>query len=163
MSMLDAVRRIQKNEVDLTKLPEVPLVQRARVYNSADIALTTGAATALTFNSERYDVGLLHSTSVNTGRITILVAGVYDIGGCIRFESNATGVRDLYVRLNGTTTLVADRRNAVNGEETIISVNGAYALAAGDYVELIARQTSGGNLNVTATGNYSPEFWINRT
>jgi len=29
-------------------------------------------------------------------------------------------------------------------------------------VEIIVTQTSGGSLNVQATGNYSPEFWIQK-
>ena len=45
----------------------------------------------------------MHSTVSNTGRITATTAGKYLIGGHIEFAANATGLRELYIRLNGTT------------------------------------------------------------
>lgn len=158
----DLIRLALKNEVDLTKLPEVSIVQAARVYNSGAITLTTGVSTALTFDSERYDVGGLHSVAVNTSRLTIALAGVYEIGGGVAFATDTVGIRGVSIRLNGTTTIVLTRDTPIAGDETVLNVTTLYRLAAGDYVELIARQTSGGNLNVTVGANYSPEFWISR-
>lgn len=37
-----------------------------------------------------------------------------------------------------------------------------YRLTAGDYVEVIVFQSSGGALNVEAATNYSPEFWMTK-
>jgi hypothetical protein len=133
----------------------------ARVYNSGALTITTATTTTLTFDSERFDLGGLHSTSSNTARLTAPVDGVYAIFGHIRWDNNATGVRELIVRLNGATIIAAEKDDAA-GEAMGQSLATLYQLAAGDYVELRARQTSGGNLNVTATGNYSPEFGMHR-
>ena len=132
-----------------------------RVYNSAAISLaTSNVDQALTFNSERYDVGGCHSTASNTGRITIPSGegGKYLITGHVEIASNATGDRQLSIRLNGSTAIAAQRVGANASSVTIQSLSVVYALAAGDYVELWALQSSGGALNVTASGNYSPEF-----
>lgn len=131
-----------------------------RVYNSAAISLTHNTDAALTFNSERYDVGGCHSTASNTSRITIPAGegGKYLLTGHVEFASNATGDRQLSFRLNGTTVLAAQRVGANGSSVTILSLSTVYALAAGDYVELWALQSSGGALNATASGNYSPEF-----
>lgn len=140
-----------------------PPVPQARVFNSANIAITTGTVTALTFDSERYDNGSLHSTSANTSRLTAPITGLYMIGGHVRFAANATGTRQVLIRLNGATFLEPDSKaNLGAGAAVDFTVTTAYQLVAGDYVELIVFQDSGGNLNVTAAGNLSPEFWMHR-
>lgn len=134
-----------------------------RVRNSANISHTSsGSYQALTFNSERVDVGGMHDTVTNTGRITVPSGGggLYLIGGCIEFAANATGLRGAQIRLNGTTVIAVQEAPSVGaGSAHPIMVTTAYQLAAGDYVELMGKQSSGGSLNMLATGNYSPEFW----
>lgn len=134
-----------------------------RVRNTANISHTSsGSYQALTFNSERVDVGSMHDTSSNTGRITIPSGGggLYLIGGCIEFAANATGLRGAQIRLNGSTVIVIQEAPSIGaGSAHPIAVTTAYQLAAGDYLELMGKQSSGGNLNMLATANYSPEFW----
>lgn len=139
-----------------------PVMPNARVYNNAAITLTTGTAAFLTFNSEHWDEGALHSTGGNTGRLTAPITGLYLVGGAVDFASNATGYRQLAVRINGATFIVADERPAVNGAATQITVETVYRFVAGEYAELRALQNSGGNLDVSAAGNFSPEFWMVR-
>ncbi len=43
-----------------------------------------------------------------------------------------------------------------------MSITADYDMAQNDYAELIAWQGSGGALNVSVTGNYSPEFSMER-
>lgn len=138
------------------------VVPTCRVYNSANISHTTsGTAQALTFNSERYDVSSMHSTSSNTGRITIPTnwAGKYSVGASVGFASNATGYRQISIRLNGTTDIVFHNTNAISGLVTRLSCSTIYEFAAGDYIEVFANQTSGGALDVLAQGNHTPEFY----
>lgn len=131
-----------------------------RAYNNANIShSSSGSYQFLTFNSERKDTDTMHSTSSNTGRITATTAGFYEIGGCVEFASNATGLRGLEIRLNGSTVIVTTDVAAISGAGTDLNVSTMYQLAAADYVELGAYQSSGGTLNVSAVGNYSPEFW----
>lgn len=134
-----------------------------RVYNSANIShATSGTPQIVTFNSERFDVGGCHSTSSNTGRLTVPSGegGKYLIGGHVSWATNATGVRQIYIRLNGATPIGDDVRTPVSGTGTSQHVSTFYSLAAGDYVELIANQTSGGALQIDAASNYSPEFYM---
>lgn len=132
---------------------------RCRVYNSANIShATSGVAQALTFNSERYDTDTMHSTAVNTERITFTTGGTYDVFSHVAFAVNPTGYRQAYIRLNATTIIVADTRAAAPGEATHLTAATTYDFSAGDYIEVYANQTSGAALNVVALGNYSPEF-----
>ena len=136
---------------------------RARVYNNANITLTNNTATALTFNSELYDTDAFHSTSVNTSRLTIPYDGYYRVTGNVRFAANATGQRQVRLLVNNTTIIgftVIPTSAAAN--TTIIQVTSDYQFVASDYIELVALQDSGGNLDVTSVAHYSPEFWIDK-
>jgi hypothetical protein len=153
---------LRKRVVDLEGL-ELGRGVRARVYNSADIVLATAANTALTFNSERYDSDTLHSTSSNTSRLTVPYDGYYLIGGSVRFAANATGSRSISLVVSNTSSIAGQNTDNLGAATTVqLTVVAAYQLVAGDYVELFASQNSGGNLNVLAVGNLSPEFWIER-
>lgn len=136
-----------------------------RVYNNAAISLaTTGVAQALTFNTEREDTANLHSIVTNTSRITVPDAGRYIFDASVEFAGNATGIRQLFFRINGTLIFAADSRiNAGAGIGTQINLSRGVVLAAADYVEVLARQDSGGALNINASSAYSPEFgcvWV---
>jgi len=137
---------------------DLPQMDGVRVYNSADLSINNDSFTVLTFDSERYDRGNLHSTSSLTSRLTAARAGIYPITGHIRFAGNAAGVRYLGVLLNGATVIAQQGALNAAGSADILSVSTLYYLNAGDYVELQAYQNSGGLLSVTATGNKSPEF-----
>lgn len=132
-----------------------------RVFNSANISHTTTATDQfLTFNSERFDTDTMHSTASLTGRIVFTTAGKYLVGGDIEFAANATGQRGIGIRLNATTYIAAGPLvNAAAAGTTRLTIVTYYQFAAADYVELAAYQSSGGVLNVVASGNYTPEFW----
>ena len=135
---------------------------RARIYNSANISIATGTSTALTFDTEVYDSDGFHSTSVNTGRFTIPYSGYYLVGMQARFASNAVGYRQVFPRLNGSGVFGDVVLDAVGTNVTDIAFVTPIALVAGDYLEFLATQTSGGNLNVAFVANFSPVFWIER-
>lgn len=135
----------------------------ARVYNSAAFSLTSGAAAAaITFDSERVDVGGCHSTSSNTSRLTATTAGFYIIGGHIAIAASSGGsYRTVAIRLNGSTVIAQQTLAPLSATIDVrASITTAYQLSASDYVELVASQDSGGALNVLAAGNYTPEFWF---
>jgi hypothetical protein len=157
----DMLRMLRENDARLaiTEVKEAPTGHiRTRVYNTAAIVLTTGVAKVLTFDSERWDTALMHSTSVNTSRLTAPIFGLYAGTGYVRFGASAVGIRELSVAVNGATTIAIQDLTALAAGVTIMQINWEYELSAGDYVELVAFQNSGGNLNVDVAANYSPEF-----
>lgn len=139
---------------------------QARVYNSANISIaTSGTRQFLTFDSEWYDTGNLHSTTSNTGRLTAPTAGLYHVGAGIAFAANATGYREIGLRVNGTDFILVQRTPSVGAvASTSIVATTIHQLDAGDYVEVGVVQTSGGALNVTAAATTSRtcDFWITR-
>lgn len=131
------------------------------VYNSGNQTIADTTNTAVTFDSERWDEAGYHSTVTNTERLTVPTgyAGWYSIAFNVRYANNTTGVRDAAIRLNGSTFIAYNRQNASGGlSTTVVGIATVYYLAAGDYVEAICQQTSGGNLDITAGGNFASEF-----
>lgn len=149
---------------DSAKAKITPALCGARVNKSGLQTISTGTATAITFDQERFDSDAFHSTVTNTSRMTIPsgMDGYYLIGGNINWAGGATGIRDIAIRLNGTTYIAYQREEGLDSNDLPMNITTFYQLAAADYVELYVNQTSGGNLNVFSSANYSPEFWITR-
>lgn len=100
--------------------------------------------------TEHFDTDEMHSVTINTGRITINIAGKYDIDAHINFSPpNATGYREVTIRLNGTTD-IAQLREKSRGSVVVTSmqVSTIYDLAIGDYVEVYVRHTKGSAQNI---------------
>jgi hypothetical protein len=139
----------------------------ARVYNDANITHnTTGTWQTLTFNSERWDDAGYHDTVTNTSRFTIPQPGRYRIGGHVRFDANATGIRGIRITENAGSILgQVTVPTITDGNQLVLSVMTEMELSAGDYVELDAFQNSGGALTLVLSsgGNLQNlEFWISR-
>jgi len=130
----------------------------ARVYNSADETIADATGTLLTFDSERYDNGGLHSTVTNTGRLTAAKAGKYLVTAHVGFWPNAIGMRTVYLRLNGATYIAIQKVPAAAVGVHYVSVATVYHLAATNYVEVLVYQSSGGNLDIDSTSAYGLEF-----
>lgn len=111
--------------------------------------LATGANSPLTLDVEDYDNTGMHSTVTNTSRVTAVYPGWYSAGAGGSFVNNVTGLRLVRLQVNGTTLNDSDVLvTPYNGNTTRMSVRGGvlFFLNVGDYVEVAATQTSGGNL-----------------
>lgn len=127
---------------------------RFKAYSSTTQSITSGAANGvvLTLDTEIVDSDGGHSTVTNTSRYTAQTAGLYWVCGTVCFSTSATGARALQILVNGTGTagnLIQSAATSTNGGSVLTS--SLVQLAVGDYVELFAWQTSGGNLT-TSTG-----------
>lgn len=134
----------------------------ARVYNNAAQPANSGEYTLITFNSERFDTDGFHSTSVNTGRLTVPagLGGYYLIGAsAIWSAENSSGQRLLRFKVNGSTV---HRVGDTSASQAIINDAFPRYLNAGDYVELEQYQDSTNNsVGVSYnTNEESPEFWV---
>lgn len=127
----------------------------ARVRNSAATSIPTGTITYLTFNTEDFNIGNLHSTTVNTGRLTAQRPGIYLIMANIVFDDNANGARFAYIQYNGSQRIASGGSPAVSNQ---LNVTAIFRFAAGDYVQAGVFQDSGSSLNVKVDELRSPIF-----
>jgi hypothetical protein len=150
---------LEEGIFDATQAPAV------RVFHNAAQATTSGVTLALAFNSERFDqaggvASTQHDTVTNNSRLTCLYAGVYSIMGGMGWASSVSGfIAQLQIRLNGATFIAIENYSI---DRRVLTINTLYQLAVNDYVELCVVQGTGGAINVTSAGNYTPEFMMVR-
>jgi hypothetical protein len=160
----DIVRRLTEIEQRLAQLERMTrpyTAVRARIYGSTQ-TIANNTVTPLTFTDSRWDTGGMWD-STDPNRLTCRVAGLYAIGGGVRWSANATGIRQLYV-LRNNVSIAVQLTNAVTGvgQTTNMAIATHYELAVGDVMQLSVRQTSGGALDIDGALNFSPEFWMTR-
>lgn len=129
-----------------------------RVYHSIGQTVNNASATALAFNSERYDTFGMHDTVTNNSRITFVTGGLYAVGGNVEVPAG-TGDRSLEILLNGGTYVAMMRLAAAAGIPWVGQVLATYKFAAGDYIQLRLYQASGAAVTVPASTGYHAEFW----
>lgn len=130
---------------------------RAELRQTSSQTFTTAVAAATQFNAEDIDDDVDHigghDNAVNNTRYTARYAGWYLISGAAEFALNATGDRFVWLTVNGGDVngsvgfLPADATALI---PVPVRTKTVY-LNAGDYVELIAMQSSGGNLGTSVT------------
>lgn len=115
------------------------------VHASVGAAPANDTETTLTFDVEDHDTDNMHSTSVNTGRLTFNTPGVYVVTANLSWPTNGVGYRYAAIRLNGSVYVVEDSKTASS-----VAINVGHSLAwngkivtAGDYLEVRVRQTAG--------------------
>lgn len=132
-----------------------------RANNNTNIVIPSGAHTALALPAERWDNDAMHSTTVNTSRLTATTPGAYVMGGGMVFPAvGGGGLRLATIRANGVTQ-IAQHGTPVGAQQNV-SVSSGWRLAAGEYIELLAYQDSGANMTLTGFAAVSTEFWMAR-
>lgn len=113
--------------------------------------VNSGAGEIISWDTEDYDDNEFFSSSDPT-KISIKSTGYYLIIAEILFASNATGIRTLSLLVNGSVDIFGgqDGRPAFSGSSADPKVVIEASLTSGDYVELVAFQTSGSDLNALA-------------
>jgi hypothetical protein len=140
-----------KAPVGPTQFGVVPAV---RVTNSGNEFTSDGVFALVTFDTSQYDNAGMHSTSTNTSRLTAPISGVYDVDAQVVWPGNSNGARELVIMKDGAP-FVGRSSITVNSATDVVEqqVSTQVDLRAGDYVELLARQSSGGALSLLSEDN----------
>jgi hypothetical protein len=117
-------------------------------YRSSNQSINHATSTPVTFDQHEDNAGA-HSTSVNPSRFTAPVAGRYLLKAQLRYAANAAGHRQVNVVANGSGVPVTGQGGLAFGiYDMDLYCEGVVRMAAGDFLEVYALQTSGGALNV---------------
>jgi hypothetical protein len=125
----------------------------ASVYKSAAQSISNDTLTTVTWNSEDFDTNSFHSTSSNTGRLTIPVAGKYLINAMIGWDTTGnTNTKTVTMRKNGADLF---KSNGLGTGSDYQSQSLQYIVnaAVNDYFEILVYQTSGAAINVLQNAN----------
>lgn len=142
-----------------------PTAVGCSISNSVSQSIDNSSTTTLTFNTEDYDTDGFHSTSTNTGRITIPAgkAGKYFVSTTVNYAGNATGFRQIRILKNGSTNVAATVTTPGDSGDLGLTCSVMLTLAEADYLTVVTFQNSGNNLNVYGNNewNYDTIFGVN--
>lgn len=126
--------------------------------NAQSLASQASTMTKVTFATEIVD----SRTEFAANKFTAKSPGLYMTGGNVKFAASTDNAsRDVIVYLNGAATRIANSTCNTDGSgtrATIVNACGLIKLAAGDYLELFARQTSGSAIVL----DNSTEFFVTK-
>lgn len=140
-------------------LPAAPPL--AKLRNSGAQSIPDSTSTALTWDSEVFDTVNGHDTTTNKSRYTVQAAcdGIYQCRATVAWSANATGNRRVWFNVNGAGVDATENRLAGSSIQTSLTSATLLQLAAGDYVEVMVSQTSGGALAL-ASGSGTFQSWF---
>ena len=134
---------------------------RCLLTHSTKTDLASGVFTGLNWDTETVDVGAMHSTAVNSSRITIAVDGTYLISVTVPFNTNSSGTRGIRVMKNDATEVAGSRSmhaaNPTAGTMTAVQSQTWVPLVATDYLTVQAIQESGstGSVSTAAAASFA--------
>lgn len=128
-----------------TPAATTPTFSGCLLSRSTDLSVSNGTSTAVTWDTETFDVGGFHSTSSNTSRITIPTGkgGYYLVSGFVGLFENPTSANSASLRVHKNGSMVYQLQETATLQKEL-SVSVVMSLAAADYVELFAFQNTGG-------------------
>jgi len=129
------------------------LQSMVRVRFLGNETIRSSVFSPLNFNVEDFDTDALHSPSTPS-RLTAAIAGKYLSSANLQWSGSSTaGQRQMRIQLNGATDIAGNTETPTAAAAgPFMGISTVYALAAGDYVQLIVWQSSGGNLDLVAGG-----------
>lgn len=116
--------------------------------------ITTSVSTAIQFNNEQWDTDSIHDNVTNNTRLTIPTGkgGKWRFSASAEFSANTTGTRSIWFRKNGSNIRFCQQVPAAStGNTTNPLAETVLELAAGDYVEIMVFQDSGGDRTLSAS------------
>ena len=105
----------------------------------------------LNFTGEIYDTNSMHDNVTNNSRVTIPSGegGKYLINGQMAYAPGTANKLAVNIKKNGSTQIAQFSNGATGGDfDSQVPFAFVAALVPGDYLELEARQLSGGTINV---------------
>lgn len=114
------------------------------------VSAPNNTVVTVTFNSEAIDTNGFHSTTTDTSRLTVPSgkAGYYWIYADLQYAANTANKYNAQISVNGNTIAAQSQGSAGGDFNTSVPIFTVQSLAVGDYVELKARQITGGTVDV---------------
>jgi hypothetical protein len=133
---------------------KIGVIPQARAEFTSPQGISDNTFTSLCFDTAVFDNDNVWGGDPGPGtcgasgsktKLIAPVAGVYEVNASVQWDTNSTGARVLRIQKNASTDLVTDQRTAIGF--TANSASTMVKLAAGDFVQALVLQNSGGSLN----------------
>jgi hypothetical protein len=123
----------------------------ASAYLTTNVPLTDGQLTLISPNNEEYDTDLIHDTMANSSRFVAPsgMTGYWRVEGYVEFDANAAGSRYAELHKNGVLyRSLFSIPSAGAARHTVAGFGLMLYLTAGQYIEFLVAQYSGGPLDL---------------
>lgn len=122
-----------------------------KAYAITNQSIANAVATAVALDLEYWDNSGMHSNTVNNSRITVPVAGVYQVSWFVRWATSATlGYRINRIHRNAGIVDETSLAHAAGSPVSQGTGTNQVKCAVNDYFELMAYQVTGGALSIDA-------------
>jgi hypothetical protein len=121
------------------------------VNNAAAISIPSATFTTITADTETYDTDAFHSTTTNTGRLTVPtgLGGKYIASFNLYCTGAAATIWYGIWQVNGTNYNRVLMKSPGGSESQTLAITQHFNLAAGDYVTIQAYQASGSTYTIS--------------
>jgi hypothetical protein len=122
---------------------------RFRAHQGTVQSVPDNTWTALTLDVEDFDSDNGHSTTTNSSRYTVQVAGTYFVVGSVGFAPNATSMRAVRIQVNAVSVPGSFVKTpaAPTGNSHGLVTSCHVVVDVGDFIEVQGIQASGAALN----------------
>lgn len=123
--------------------PSSPSFVGVRCTNNTTLSISNNTETLVTWNTESFDTDAFHSTTTNTGRITIPAGkdGKYLLTTFFTWATGTTGYRAIRLKKNGTNIAIVNMMpGAEYPSQELTTIQSAVAT---DYFEVWVYQNNG--------------------
>lgn len=132
-------------------------VPAARVRSAAAFGIPNAVETAIPFDTEDVNTDGMHSAA-NTTRLTVKTPGLYQLTAELAWASAPGSSWQWFIKKNGAQYLAGSDGRGSAPPPVDSTASTLAMLAAGDYIELVAWQNSGGAVNAAAGANRMPSL-----
>lgn len=135
-----------------------------RVVGMGAQTIPSGVQANIQLTLTDYDPSNLHDVALDSTRLYAKESGSYLVHGSAEFAPNGVGTRELFIGLNGISQVGRSTFANNSGPDlpTYVYLNQPVNLAKGDYIQLAARQTSGGDLGIDRTSSFFSMILLSR-
>lgn len=142
-----------------------------RIINSTSIASLSGYIILPSFDTVQHNSGFIYNPTFYGSKVLLSEPGCYSGGYGISFSQNSNGIRSVSVIATNTNDLygpqITIHSNTVDAQSlTSTKLSGSFyycfADANGKSFWLQTYQDSGSTLNINASGEFSPVFWLQK-
>lgn len=152
---------VSSNSNTINAITSQPFTKLTRSSNQS---IPDSALTIVSWNVETEDIGGGWVSSSPT-RFTAPRDGVYHVNVVVQWSNHATGLREMTIRKNGSSTPSFDgQRGAAASNVTVVQSTSRFIrLVTGDYLEVAVYQNSGIALPLDQTFHDGPQFeamWV---
>lgn len=131
------------------------LASTVRVTKSAIQTINNDVTTVISWDVEGYDTANYHSNVTNNSRLTAPQTGYYRITSTLEWGTDTNGVRFVFYSVNGGTAQKLNSAPAPTGINGVVGGSVERLLNAADYVEILGRHGSAGNLGIQTADSFA--------